>query len=153
MGQRFDLKDTCIAPCQNLHVIKQFEDESIDAVLQRVMNVATDGYGMANSDTLQHVAAEAFLSVVATIVLNKGPTSIQSACQRIKTLIANKRAVYRSRVSFQESAFTLEVELRVSRIEKALDAIQVMSRGSTPSPSRQYRSRSPDPSYYPNEPR
>ena len=62
MGQRFDLKDTRIAPCQNLHVIKQFEDESIDAFLQRIMNVATDGYGMANNDTLQHVAAEAFLS-------------------------------------------------------------------------------------------
>ena len=47
MGQRFDLKDTPIAARQNLHIIKQTEDESIEAFLQRVMTVATDGYGMA----------------------------------------------------------------------------------------------------------
>ena len=67
--------------------------------------MATDGYGMANSDTLQHMATEAFLRrcrhiEAATIVLNEGLASIQSACQRVKTLIANKRAVYGSKVSF-----------------------------------------------------
>ena len=53
--------------------------------------MATDGYGMAKSDTLQHVATEAFLrgcrhKEAATIVLNEGPSSIQSAYQRVKTL-------------------------------------------------------------------
>ena len=84
------------------------------------------------------------------IVLNEGPASIQSACQRVMTLIANKRVVYGSKVSFQERAFTLEEERKVSNIEKSLDAIQLMLRGSTPSPSRQYRPRFRDPGYYPN---
>ena len=53
--------------------------------------MATDGYGMAKSDTLQHVATDAFLrgcrhKEAATIVLNEGPSSIQSAYQRVKTL-------------------------------------------------------------------
>ena len=43
MGQRFDLKDNRIAARQNLHIIKQFEEESTEASLQRVMTVATDG--------------------------------------------------------------------------------------------------------------
>ena len=98
MGQRFDLKGTPIAARQNLHVIKQTEDESIEAFLPRIMTVATDGYGMAGSHTLQHVAAEAFLrgcrhKEAATIVLNEGPANIQLACQRLKTLVANKRTV------------------------------------------------------------
>ena len=55
------MKDTPIAARQSLHVIMQTEDESIEAFLQRVLTVATDGFGMAESKTLRYVAAEAFL--------------------------------------------------------------------------------------------
>ena len=53
---------------------------------------------MAESHTLQQVAAEAFLrgcrhKELATIVLNEGPANIQSACQRLNTLVANMQAV------------------------------------------------------------
>ena len=37
----------------------------------------------------------------------------------------------------------------MSNIEQSLDAIHIILRGSTPSPSRQYRPRSPDSGYYP----
>ena len=64
--------------------------------------MATDGYGMADKLMLQNVATEAFLrgcrhKEAAITVFNEGPTNIQRACQRIKTQIANKRAVYGSR--------------------------------------------------------
>ena len=81
-------------------------------------------------------------------ILNEGPTTIQAACQRIKTLVANKKAVYgSSRVRFQEKQFTLEEEKRVSRLEKSVEILMMM-RGSTPSPSRQYAPRSQDPGYW-----
>ena len=143
IGQRFDLKDVPVAARQNLHSIKQLEDESIEAFLQRVMTVASDGFARADNETLQNVAVEAFLrgcrnKDAAMIVLNEGPTNIQTACQRVKLLVANKRAVYGpSRVSFQERAFTVEEESRISRIEKSLDSIQLMLKGTTQSPSRQ----------------
>ena len=77
------------------------------------MTVATDGYGIADKSMLQNVATEAFLrgcrhKEAAITVLNEGPTNIQIAGQRIKTLIASTRAVYGSRVTFQERQFTLE---------------------------------------------
>ena len=154
MGQRFDLKDTPIAARQNLHIIKQTEDECIEAFLQRVMTVATEGYGMADSHTLQHVAAEAFLrgcrhKEAATIVLNEGPSNIQSACQRLKTLVANKRAVCGGSkgVSFQERAFSLEEENRFSRLEKSVESIKDLLKGSPQASPKQFRPSSPNQGY------
>ena len=44
LGQRFDLKDTPLAARNNLYAMKQYEDETIEAFLQRVMTAATDGF-------------------------------------------------------------------------------------------------------------
>ena len=153
LGQRFDLKDTPLAARNNLYAMEQYEDETIEAFLQRVMTAATDGFGMSDKVLLQNVATEAFLrgcrfKEAAMTILNEGPTTIQAACQRIKTLVANKKAVYgSSRVSFQERQFTLEEKKRMSRLEKSVETLMMM-RGSTPSPSRQYAPRSQDPGYW-----
>ena len=55
--------DTAVAAHQNLHLIKQCENKTIEAFLQRVMTVATDGYGIADKLTLQNVATESLLSL------------------------------------------------------------------------------------------
>ena len=106
---------------------------------------------MADKSMLQNVATEAFLrgcrhKEAAITVFNEGPTNIQIACQRINTLIANKKAVYGSRVTFQERQFTLEEERRVSDLEKSVNTLMMM-RGS-PSPSRRYTSGSNDLGYW-----
>ena len=154
LTQRFDLKDPPMAARHNLNSIKQNEDESIESFLQRVMTVATDGFELADKTLFQNVATEAFLKGcrhkdAAMVVLNESPKNIQAACQRIKNIVANKKAVYGSRVSFQERQFTLDEEKRVSRLEKSVEAL--LMRGSTPSPARQYGPRSQDPGYWPGQ--
>ena len=79
--------------------------------LQRVLTVTIDGYGDAQIATLQQLATEAFLrgckfKGAATLATNEAPKSIQEACRRVKTVIANKKAVKATKVSFQELAFT-----------------------------------------------
>lgn len=153
MGQRFDLRDTPVGARQKLHIIKQTEDESLEVFLQRVMTVAIDGFGLADNTTLQNIATEAFLrgcrhKEAAAAVLNEGPANMQIACQRIKTLVANKKAIYgtSTKVTFQERAFTVEEERRVYKLEKAVESLQQVLRGHSgpTSPDRFQRPRSPE---------
>ena len=73
--------------------------------------------------TIQKLATEAFLrgcrhKEAAALALNQCPSTIQDACKAVRTLIANKKAIFGSKVSFQERHFTSQEEERVSNIEK-----------------------------------
>ena len=104
-------------------MIKLNEEESLEDFLQRVLTVTIDDNGDAQIATLQQLATEAFLcggkfKDAATLVMNEAPNSIQEECRRVKTVIANKKAVWAAKVSFQERAFTFQEEKRVASIEK-----------------------------------
>ena len=153
LALRFDLRDEPVAARQRLHVIKQSEEESLEDFLQRVLTVTIDGYGDAQFATLQQLATEAFLrgckfKDAATLVMNEAPKSIQEACRRVKTVIANKKAVGATKVSFQERAFTFQEETRVASIEKKVDDLVETFHRAIPS----YRSPSRSPSRYPAGP-
>ena len=51
-------------------------------------------------------------------VMNESVASIQQACKRVKTIIANKKAINGGKVTFQEKVFTVDEETRVSNLEK-----------------------------------
>ena len=55
-----DFWDASCAARQQLHVMKQNEEKSLEGVLQRV-TVTIDGYGDAHIAPLQQLATEAFL--------------------------------------------------------------------------------------------
>ena len=89
---RFDLSDEPVAACQKLNTLKQEPGETLEGFMQQVLNVATNGYWDLETTVLQQMAIEAFLrgcrnkesaSLVST------PKTIQEACQRLKTILAN----------------------------------------------------------------
>ena len=103
LALQFDLRDEPVATRQRLHLIKQSEEESLEDFLQRVLTVTIDGYDDAQIATLQQLATEAFLQGckykdAATLVMNESPKSIQEICRRVKTIIANKKAVRGTKV-------------------------------------------------------
>ena len=119
---RFDLRDDHVTARQRLHVIKQNEEESLEDVL----TLSIDGYGDAQIATLQQLATGAILRSrkfkdAATLVMNEAPNSIQEACRRVTTAIANKKAQGAAKVSFQECALTFQEENRMASIEKKVD--------------------------------
>ena len=61
LGVRFDLRDTAVAARQKLHVLKQNDDETEEIFLQRVLSLASDGYGFTGNKTTQQIATESFL--------------------------------------------------------------------------------------------
>ncbi|MCG8034644.1 MAG: hypothetical protein JAZ03_21075 [Candidatus Thiodiazotropha taylori] len=145
LSLRFDLKDAPVAARQRLHLMKQSEDEGLEVYLQRVLTTAMDGFSTADNNTIQHLATESFLrgcrdKEAAALVINEGPHTIQEACQKLKTVVANRKAIFGTKVSFQERVFTVEEEKRVSEIEHKLDHLAECFRRSSPSP---YRSPSP----------
>ena len=147
------MRDKPVAARQRLHVIKQGEAESLEDFLERVLTVTIDGYGDAQIATFQQLAMEAFLcgckfKDAATLVMNEAPKSIQEACRRVKTVIANKKAVGATKVSFQERAFTFQEETQVASIEKKVDdLVETFHRAIS-----SYRSPSRSPSQYPAGP-
>ena len=141
LGLRFDLREPSIAARQNLYLMKQSEDESLEAYLQRVLTAAMHGLKTSDNSTMQLLATEAFLrgckyKEAAALVSNEAPQTIQEACQKIKTVLANRKAIFGSKVSFQEKAFSIQEETRVSDIEKKLDTLTDMVTRSSRSPYR-----------------
>ena len=103
--------------------MKQSEDESLEAYLQMVFMAGMHGLKTSDKSTNQLLATEAFLrgckhKEAAALVSNEAPQTIQEAFQKIKTVLANFKAIFGSKVSFQEKALTVREETRVSDIEK-----------------------------------
>ena len=140
---RFDLSDEPVAACQKLNTLKQEPKETLESFMQQVLNVATDGYGDFETTVLQQMAVEAFLrgcrnKESASLVLISTPKTIQEACQRLKTIVANKKALEGPKVSFQERLFSAQEEKRVSDLERKVSEMTYMVR--TKSPHHGYRS-------------
>ena len=140
---RFDLSDEPVAARQKLNTLKQEPDETLEGFMQQVLNVATDGYRDFKTTVLQQMAVEAFLrgcrnKESASLVLISTPKTIQEACQRLKTIVANKKALDGPKVSFQERLFSAQEEKRVSDLERKVSEMTNMVR--TKSPHHGYRS-------------
>ena len=137
LALRFDLKEEPVAARQQLHLAKQGDDETLEAYLQRILAITMDGYKDVSAVLLQQMATEAFLHScrdkdAATLVMNEAPQTIHVACKRIKTMLANKKAIG-GKVSFSERIFTVQEEKRVSNIEKKVDdLLKSVHRPSTP---------------------
>ncbi|MEW8547438.1 MAG: hypothetical protein AB2693_28360 [Candidatus Thiodiazotropha sp.] len=104
---RFDIKDAPVAACQKLHLTKQSEEETLEEYLQRVLTTAMDGFSDADNDIIQQLATEAFLpgckhKEASSMAMNESPRTIQEACQKVKTFLANRKAIFGNKVSFQE---------------------------------------------------
>ena len=131
---RFDLKEEPIAARQRLHSSKQEEDETLESYLQRIMTITLDGYKSERTALIQQVSTEAFLrgckhKEAATMVMNESPSTIHEACKRIKTILANKKAISGGKVSFQEKVFSVEEENRVAGIERKCDDMMRIIKG------------------------
>ena len=126
LALRFDLKDEPIAARQRLYLAKQDDDETLEAFLQRIVSITLDGHKNERSSLIQQVATEAFLrgckhKDAATTVMNESPATIHEACKRVKTILANKKAIGGGKVYFQERLFTVAEETRVAGLEKKVD--------------------------------
>ena len=153
LALRFDLKDEPIAARQRLYLAKQDDDETLEAFLQRILTITMDGHKNEKSALIQQVATESFLrgckhKDAATTVMNESPATIHDACKRIKTILANKKAIGGSKVSFQERQFTVAEETRVAGLEKKVDDLTKTIQKSSPF----YRSPSGSPSRYSSGP-
>ena len=94
--------------------------------MQKILTITMDGYKNASAGLNQQMVTESFLrgckhKDAATLVMNVSPSTSHEACKRVKTIIANKKAIGGGNVSFQERVFTLEEENRVTGIEKKVD--------------------------------
>ena len=126
LALRFDLKDEPIAARQRLYLAKQDDDETLEAFLQRLLTITMDGHKNEKSALIQQVATESFLrdckhKDAARTVIYESPATIHNACKRIKTILANKKAIGGSKVSFQERQFTVTEETRVAGLEKTVN--------------------------------
>ena len=140
---RFDSSDEPVAARQKLHLAKQSEDETLEVYMQRILSMATDGFGDFDNAVMQQMAIEAFLrgcqnKEAASFVLVSTPSTIQDACRKMKMFIANKKAVDGNKVSFQERLFTAQEEKRVSDLERKVSDMTYMIRSR--SPQRPYTS-------------
>ena len=102
---------------------KQDDDEMLEVFLQRILAIAMDGYKDVKSNIWQQLATDAFLrdcrhKDAVTTVMNESQKSVHEACKRIKTILANKKAITGGKVSFQEKIFSVQEETRVLSIEK-----------------------------------
>ena len=98
LALHFDLKEEPVAARQQLHLAKQGDDETLEAYLQRILAITMDGYKDVSAVLLQQMATEAFLHScrdkdAAFLVMNEAPQTIHVACKRIKTMLANKKAI------------------------------------------------------------
>ena len=130
---RFDLSDEPVAARHKLGVAKQTDDESLEIFMQRVLGIASDAFGGFDNKVMQQMATEAFLrgcnnKEAASFVLVSSPSTIQEACQKMKMVIANKKAVEGSKVSFQERVFTSQEDKRVSDLERKVNVIPDIER-------------------------
>ena len=153
LALRFDLKDEPIAARQRLYLAKQDDDETLEAVLQNILTITMDGHKDQKYALIQQVATESFLrgckhKDAAMTVMNESPATIHDACKRRKTILANKKAIGGSKVSFQERHFIVAEETRVAGLEKKVDNLTK----NIQKPSTFYRSPSGSPSRYASGP-
>ena len=140
---RFDSSDEPVPAPQKLHLAKQSDDETLEVYMQRILSIATDGFGDFDNAVMQQIAIEAFLrgcqnKEAASFILVSTPSTIQDACRKMKMFIANKKAVDGNKCSFQESLFTAQEEKRVSDLERKVSHMTYMIRSR--SPQRPYTS-------------
>ena len=122
LTRRFDLGDEPVAARQKLHLANQSDDEALEFFMQRILSIATDGYGDLDNAVMQQIAIEAFLrgcqnKEAAFFCFSLGPIDHSGCMSKIKTAIANKMTVEGNKVSFQERLFTAQEEKRVSDLE------------------------------------
>ena len=146
LGLRFALREAPIAARQTLHIMRQNGDKTLEAYNQRVLTIAIDEFKAFNSNMVQQLATEAFLrgckhKEAAALVLSEAPETIQKASKKVKTVLANPKAIFGTRVTFQETDFTLQEGKRVSDIERKVDSLTDIFRRSSPSPYRDDRTR------------
>ena len=127
----------------------------MEEFLHRVLIIAMNGFDKADNGTMQKVALEAFLrgcrnKETAALTLNQCPNSIQEACRSVKTIMANKKTIFGSKVAFQEHPFTAQEEERFSNLEQKVHNINRNIRRFSPSPIRR-DSPYPSPQRYPND--
>ena len=127
---RFDNRNTPIAARNRLHLIKQSDEETLEEYLQRVITLAMEGYSGANDELIMTIPTEAFLrgcrdKEAALLVMNEAPTNIQDACRRLKSVVANRKAIQGERVTFKERLFTAQEEDRVAALEKKVQSMSV----------------------------
>ena len=94
LGLRFDLREAPVAARQTLHMIRQNDDETLEAYLQRVLTIAMDGF-KASDNTVQQLATEAFLrgckhKRAAARVFIEAPQTIKEAYKKVKTVLASR---------------------------------------------------------------
>ena len=139
LSLRFDSRDAPVAARQKLHIMKQDDGESLEDYLQRVLTVAMDGFSETDPKTVQQLATESFLrgcrhKEAAAKVLNDEPRNIQDACRRVKSFLANQKAIHGTKVNFKERAFTMEEEQRVGRLERRVCELSERLRERSHSP-------------------
>ena len=143
---RFDMTDEPMIARQKLVTAKQTDDETIEAYMQRVLNIASDGYGEYDFKVMQQMAIEAFLrgchhKEAASFVMVANPSTIQEACQKIKLVMASRKAIAGNKVSFQEKLFTAQEEKRVSDLERDVREMRQFYQSHSPKDNRYDRKR------------
>ena len=66
---------------------------------------------MADNNTVQKLATEAFLrkcqrKEAKSLTLNQNPMLIQVACRSVKTILANKKAIFVIRLHFRRGTYS-----------------------------------------------
>ena len=101
--------------------MKPNEDEGLEEYLQRVLTSTMDGFNTADNNTVQQLATEAFLRGCkhkeASYVFNLSPRTIQKTCQKVKTVLANRKAIFWSKVSFQEKPLHSKKSVRFLKLK------------------------------------
>ena len=123
LGLRFDLREAPVAARQTLHMMRLNDDETLEVYLERVLTIAMGGFKASDNNTVQQLATEAFLrgckyKEAAALVFSETPQTVQEACKKVKTVLANRNAIFGTKVTFLRKAFTLQEEKRVSDIER-----------------------------------
>ena len=155
---RFDMTDEPMIARQKLVTAKQTDEETIEIYMQRILNIASDGYGEYDFKVMQQMAIEAFLrgcqnKEAASFVMVSNPSTIQDACQKMKLVIASRKTVTGHKVSFQEKLFSAQEEKRVSDLERDVREMKQFCRTRSPNDiryddrNRSYRYNDNDRSY------
>ena len=143
---RFDLTDEPVTARNKLHDVKQTDDETLEAFMQRVLSIANDGYAKFDAETMQQLATESFLrgcqnKEAASLVMIAGISNVQEACRKMKMIISGRKAVQANKVSFQERLFSAQEEKRVSDLERDMKDLKYQIpfiRSRSPRDDRRY---------------
>ena len=136
---RFDLTDEPVTARNKLHDVKQTDDETLEAFMQRVLSIAKNGYAKFDAETMQQLATESFLRGCQN--KEAGISNVQEACRKMKMIISGRKAVQANKVSFQERLFSSQEEKRVSDLERDMKDLKYQipfMRSRSPRDDRHY---------------